>query len=151
MKEVIYRGGIAKFEIPDDWNEEYEPEGGATFYRVGDDTGTLRLNVLSFKRKDDQSGEPLTNLGFRPFRDDLFLKMEEKEFTEEGTKCALVNWQIGYEVDAINFRIASFNFTVLEDKKKDPDTALEMKAITHILKTAEFGREQGVTGDYEHK
>jgi hypothetical protein len=33
--------------------EEYEPQGGGTFYAAGDDTGTLRINVMDFERPAD--------------------------------------------------------------------------------------------------
>jgi hypothetical protein len=32
LKTVKYRGGIAEFVIPIQWQEEYDPRGGATFY-----------------------------------------------------------------------------------------------------------------------
>ena len=43
LKTIIYRGGIARFRVPHSWVEEYEPEGGGTFYEDGPDTGTLRM------------------------------------------------------------------------------------------------------------
>lgn len=47
MKEIVYRGGIVVFSIPSNWKEEYEPNGGATFYQEGFKTGTLRLSILT--------------------------------------------------------------------------------------------------------
>jgi hypothetical protein len=47
MKRIAYRGGIVSFVIPDVWLEEYEGEGGATFYEDKPGSGTLRLNVPS--------------------------------------------------------------------------------------------------------
>ena len=46
LKTINYRGGIIRFQIPNDWVEEYEDVGGGTFYKPGDDTGTLRVNVM---------------------------------------------------------------------------------------------------------
>jgi hypothetical protein len=54
-KEIIYRGGVVRFFIPKHWSEEYEEDGGGIFYEPGDETGTLRLNVLSFLTKGDVS------------------------------------------------------------------------------------------------
>ena len=48
LKTIVYRGGVVRFRIPADWQEEYGPAGGGTFYAPGDDTGTLRLNVTTF-------------------------------------------------------------------------------------------------------
>jgi hypothetical protein len=49
MKPIVYRGGIITFRVPATWKEEYEAEGGGTFYDDRPDSGTLRLNVLTFK------------------------------------------------------------------------------------------------------
>lgn len=45
--QIRYRGGLFDFAIPKCWHEEYEPEAGGTFHELGDDTGTLRLNVIT--------------------------------------------------------------------------------------------------------
>ena len=58
-KQIVYRGGIVAFKIPASWREEYAPDGGATFYEEGPDTGTLRLNVLSFEKKKDTASKDL--------------------------------------------------------------------------------------------
>jgi hypothetical protein len=49
MKRLEYRGGLVRFELPSHWVEEYEPEGGGTFYDNTIEAVTLRLNVLSFQ------------------------------------------------------------------------------------------------------
>jgi hypothetical protein len=51
MKTIRYRGGIVTFRIPAHWTEEYEEEGGGIFYNEDNDSGTLRLNVLTFASK----------------------------------------------------------------------------------------------------
>jgi hypothetical protein len=35
FKTIVYRGGIVRFRIPAHWIEEYEHEGGGTFYEEG--------------------------------------------------------------------------------------------------------------------
>ena len=52
MKTINYRGGLVSFEIPSDWKEEYEAEGGGAFFLDKPDSGTLRLNVLSLASKE---------------------------------------------------------------------------------------------------
>lgn len=59
LKTISYRGGIATFAVPESWVEEYEPEGGGTFYDDVEGAGTLRLNVLSFKSNGGQSSEQI--------------------------------------------------------------------------------------------
>jgi hypothetical protein len=47
MKKITYRGGLISFQIPKDWIEEYEENGGGTFYEDSQESGTLRINVLT--------------------------------------------------------------------------------------------------------
>jgi hypothetical protein len=47
LKTINYRGGVIRFRIPSDWLEEYEDAGGATFHKPGEETGTLRVNVIT--------------------------------------------------------------------------------------------------------
>jgi hypothetical protein len=46
-KVIAYRGGLVTFALPSHWQEEYEPEGGGTFFEDRPDSGTLRLNVIT--------------------------------------------------------------------------------------------------------
>ncbi|MBL8085918.1 MAG: hypothetical protein JNN26_25045, partial [Candidatus Obscuribacter sp.] len=70
MKTIVYRGGIVKFQIPSHWKEEYEEEGGGTFYEDSADSGTLRLNVLTFESEsplgENSSQELLKSLSKQP-------------------------------------------------------------------------------------
>ena len=54
LKTINYRGGIITFQIPNDWVEEYEDVGGGTFYKPGDETGTLRVNVMTGEGPPDK-------------------------------------------------------------------------------------------------
>jgi hypothetical protein len=56
-KRVVYRGGIASFDLPASWVEEYEAAGGGTFYEDRPDSGTLRLNVLGFDSESTPAQE----------------------------------------------------------------------------------------------
>src|SRR3954471_16013798 len=49
LKTITYRGGLVRFRIPADWQEEYEEAGGGTFYAPDDQSGALRLNVLTME------------------------------------------------------------------------------------------------------
>jgi hypothetical protein len=65
LKLITYRGGIAIFEVPNSWVEEYESKGGGTFYEPRDDSGTLRLNVLGFESEN----EPAPQMALSALRD----------------------------------------------------------------------------------
>src|SRR5687767_3790902 len=58
LKTINYRGGVVRFCILANWKEEYEEAGGGTFYAPDDDTGTLRLNVMTFKAPPDKPVGP---------------------------------------------------------------------------------------------
>src|SRR4051812_19119370 len=62
LKTIVYRGGVVRFRIPADWQEEYEPAGGGTFYAPGDHTGTLRLNVTSARIRADSPLYPVNSM-----------------------------------------------------------------------------------------
>lgn len=49
LKTILYRGGLVSFEIPADWAEEYEEDGGGTFYSARPNAGTLYLSVITAK------------------------------------------------------------------------------------------------------
>jgi hypothetical protein len=49
MKTIAYRGGVITFRVPSTWKEEYQPEGGGTFYDPRPGSGTLRLNFMTLK------------------------------------------------------------------------------------------------------
>lgn len=58
MKEVTSRGGQVRFKVPKSWVGE--PEGtGIMYYAPTEDSGTLRLSVLTYKtRNRDPKDEP---------------------------------------------------------------------------------------------
>lgn len=64
LKTIYYRGGVVTFRIPARWQEGYEEAGGGTFYKAGDDTGTLRLNVLTLEAP---AGKPIIFIGCMVF------------------------------------------------------------------------------------
>lgn len=55
MQDVVYLGGLARFQLPDSWLVEVDVYDGGTFYDP-DSSGTLRLNVLTFTSPDVDPG-----------------------------------------------------------------------------------------------
>lgn len=123
-----YRGGIAKFQLPASWVEQYDPLGGGTFYEPGDDTGTLRINVLDFERQ--QGGTDSIPTAFDLLT--LTRSVDETEALPNGAAVAryvthaeesgedlrIHNWQIGVCVSATHFRIVVLLTRLLTDKSK---------------------------------
>ena len=152
-KIINYRGGVVRFEIPSTWKEEYEPKGGGTFYENRTDSGTLRLNVLSFKSQVGESSEKIVkrlsekephqkvDCGF-------FLKRALKEAHENGETLQLHRWEVTVPVPPDSFRIVIFTHTILKGQENDPAIREELEVINTSVRTASYSTEIGSTGDY---
>lgn len=156
LKTIRYRGGVVTFRIPEDWEEEYEDEGGGTFYPDYDDSGTLRLSLLLFK-----TAEPVTNHTARE-------RAEWRLTKEEGAKAAALadgNWMVTYThqteeggddltvhywellnpVPPNHLRMAVFSFTGLTDRLEDPDgdVSQDLRLLEQLIPACQFAREIG--------
>lgn len=154
LKIIKYRGGIAEFTIPAHWREEYEPEGGGTFYEDSPDSGTLRLNVLSFESKDT----PAEQMAATAFRDGMIsatngglpLRREEKAAEENGENLHIVSWEVAVPVPPRSLRLAIFSYTILERQLQDPAFVAQIQRLQRSIEQASYSQVAGVAGDYEH-
>ena len=161
LKTIQYRGGIARFQIPASWVEEYEPQGGGTFYEPVDDTGTLRINVLGFDRKADsrtpaptafdllactRSGDEVEVL---PSGAAIARYVTHAE--ERGENLRIHNWQIGICVPPTHFRIVVFTYAIVEGQERDPKMMEKLKLLDRLIATGEYPAVEGVAGDYYHE
>lgn len=156
LKRICYRGGIVRFDIPDSWEEEYEPSGGATFFEDEPDSGTLRLNVLSFSSNGTEtSAEMVSGLvvknGYQPLRDGLAITQEVKLAEESGEQLQISYWRVAIPVEPDNVRIAVFSFTILAEQATDPNIRREIDLLENSIRAAEFSRDEGVSGDYQQE
>jgi hypothetical protein len=152
MKTVRYRGGILTFRIPTHWTEEYEEEGGGVFYDKDNDSGTLRLNVLTFAsktpvttrtpmslleaRRQEYQGT-LTDLG----NGNAILRYT-KAAQEEGESLTIHYWQIANVVPPNHFRLAIFSYTK-QKELADDDTAADVAMMDEELRVCRFAEELG--------
>ena len=143
LKTIIYRGGIVKFEIPVHWKEEYDPQGGGTFYEDRPDSGTLRLNVLSFSKKDGSASGSVSQ--------SVEITKEMKEATENGTPLHLYRWIAKYFISPIEMRVVIFTHTILARQEGDPRMKEELDLIDKSVREARFSIAPGVTGNYDHR
>ena len=60
----------------------------------------------------------------------------------------MLSWQIGFPVGDSNFRIANFTYTVEANQFRSEQAQYDISVVKMILKMAKFGRELGVTGDF---
>lgn len=158
LKTIQYRGGIAKFQLPSSWVEEYDPRGGGTFYEPGDDTGTLRINVLGFERPPNAPVTSATALLTRtpsigevealPSGAAVLRYMKHGE--ERGVRLRLYRWEICVCVSAIHFRIVAFTYTILDGQEQKPEMQAELQLLDKLIVTAEYPAVRGVAGDFHH-
>jgi hypothetical protein len=147
-KEVIYRGGVVRFFIPDHWVEEYEADGGGTFYEPGDGTGTLRLNVLSFLTQTDVSEVyPLSIIQARQQRyngqverlpDGRYLLKYVTNVIEEGEELTIFRWEVARMVSPRDCNIAAFSFTITASQIQEKSMLDEIVSIEEEIKKVKF-------------
>lgn len=154
MKTISYRGGIVTFRIPADWKEEYEKDGGATFYLDDPDSGTLRLSVLTFElpsEKLPKNGYEVllrsTKAGDAPaieLANGNGMRRRERQAEEEGEKLVLYSWGIANVVPPKHYRTAVFTWTILVSQSKLPRFKEEIERIESELKNITFSPVSGV-------
>lgn len=145
LKQIIYRGGIVVFSLPDAWVEEYEPEGGGVFYAPGDDTGTLRLDVITAKSpspvSSSASGEVLAKIGY-PHAENLptggAISKHVSREVDRGAPITIYWWYLANVVEPDHVRIASFSYSILSSQEKSERTASDISFIEQSIRNARF-------------
>lgn len=155
LKMISYRGGLVFFALPAIWREEYQPEGGGTFYDDRPDSGTLRLNVLSFSSKDvpakQMAATAFPNGSFELLQDGIPLRKTVVALEEGEHKLRLHSWEVAVPVPPNSLRIAAFRHTVLAEKEQDPQIVQELEFIDRSVRAATFSQESGLAGSHIHR
>ncbi len=148
LKEIVYRGGVVRFHIPKHWNEEYEKDGGGTFYETGDDTGTLRINVLSFLNKEDVLPESLLALNRKRSTEnngqvevlpnDRFLLKYAIQVKENGEDLVIYRWEVAKMVSPRDCNIAAFSFAITAAQSKSIFFLQEVSSIEEEIRKVSF-------------
>jgi hypothetical protein len=149
-KQINYRGRLVEFSIPAAWVEEYEPEGGGTFYEPGDGTGTLRLNVISARpptsdtkltsdRVLAQIGHPASEI--LPNGNAISTRVSRE--TEQGTPLITYWWYVANVVSPTHVRIANFSYTILSSNEGSALTKAELSFLEKSIRNASFSAEAG--------
>jgi hypothetical protein len=151
LKTVAYRGGIAKFSIPDSWLEENEPAGGATYYEDREDSGTLRLNVLQFESKEPSEmmiQDLIRNQNYEPLQDELAIRREAESTAEDGETLDIYTWNVAVPVPPNAVRLAVFSYTILQSQSSESSFQREIELLGNSFRDAEYSRDAGISGDY---
>jgi hypothetical protein len=153
MKTISYRGGVITFRIPANWKEEYDPEGGGTFYEDSPISGTLRLNVISAKSppgKLPASGyDDLTSRPPAPgerivrLKSGDGIKLSMKPSKEDGVPIEVYAWQVVHIVPPRKMYIAIFTWTILASHPDMHDYQNEIDSLTEEISKAVFSPELG--------
>ena len=149
MKRILYRGGIASFDIPGSWVEEHQPEGGASFFEDLPDSGTLRLNVLSFGSDGNVAGEEIVSRlvrerGFFPLDPGLALKRYVKTVPEDGESLKVYYWEVAVPVNSSSARLVIFSFTILASQGVDLYYQNQIALLDQCIRSGTFSREPGL-------
>ncbi len=157
MKLINYRGGIITFRIPDSWKEEYEEVGGGTFYNDDEeDSGVLRLNILTYSSKspfgENAAAESLqekaeeygTTVVELPDRNSALISYRESA-TDEDDDAELViwYWEIANIVPPYHIRFAIFSYCLLASREAEPAAIKDLAIINQSLHQCQFSSEIG--------
>lgn len=155
LKIVSYRGGLVFFALPATWREEYQPDGGGTFYDNRPGSGTLRLNVLSFSSKDTSAQQMASTAfpmgSFELLLDGFPLRKSVAAAEEQGHKLNIHSWEVAVPVIPISLRIFAFRHTVLAEQEKDQQIVQELEFIDRSVHAATFSQEPGITDSHIHQ
>lgn len=155
-KEVADQAGIVRFNLPEGWVEEIEPEGGVMFYGTEEDAGTLRSTVITASSPTDiASDEPIDLLkgvsGVDPTTIVLLangnaIGSSVTHSSENGTPITLFWWYLTNAVPPRHIRLATFSYTVLTEDENTERTVDEVKMLEQSIRDARFNPVLGEMG-----
>jgi hypothetical protein len=157
LKTIEYRGGLVRFRIPASWIEEYEMDGGGTFYQDTPDAGILRLNVLTFRSNgpepmDGQAARDLLKSYEKPNYERIIAHANGnssiaywKYAQENGESLALRYWHVASPVPPHHLRLAVFSYTLLKSQAAERRFVAEVRMLDSEIRSCEFAPELGVT------
>jgi hypothetical protein len=142
-KRIVYRGGIAEFDVPAAWREEYGEDGDATFYDDRPGGGTLRLSVLSGRadppRTPAEFLEHFESKGpFDVLEGGRRLRATVEPFEEDGVACVMHLWEIAMVLPPEHFRLAIYTYSVVAASADDPANRAAVALVDRSVRRAEF-------------
>jgi hypothetical protein len=144
-KQINYRGGLVVFALPGTWTEEYEPEGGGVFYAPGDDTGTLRLDVITAKSPNPvtsaDSGAVLLKTGnshVESLPTGAAIAKRVSREVDRGNPITIYWWLVASVVEPDHVRIASFSYSILSSQEQSERTALDLSFLEQSIRDIRF-------------
>ena len=160
MKLINYRGGIARFNLPSSWIEEYDEQGGAAFYEDKPDSGTLRIDVMNIEKPPGEVGpaDAIDNViqeisgadSVHRLPSGIIIAQSNHLDDEDGNEVSIDTWYIGVAIAPNHFRIIIFTYTILAAQKSDPNIQQDVAMLNRSISEGEYPAVRGVSGNYVH-
>lgn len=146
MKKVTSRAGQVEFRLPDDWI--VEPNGnGIQAYSPADESGTLRLDVLTIERGDDKRDSDTTAAsslrtmkpGSEPKKlpTGAWLIRYEIDSEEDGVPIHLTYWHLALVRGRFAF-CPIFSYTLHKHQLDEPEHRSEIEMLDREIRAAVF-------------
>jgi hypothetical protein len=153
MKTITYRGGLITFQIPTDWIEEYEENGGGTFYEDSPESGTLRLNVLTIKEKENSVKNLVNDIRTSiSIKDTIEITNEYDSFDadriiqsisrvhENDIPITIYRFDCVHKTNQSDYLIATFTWTIKSEFEKLNNYSKDLEMIRNNIEILNFGR-----------
>ncbi len=144
-KQISYRGGLVVFSLPSSWTEEYEPDGGGVFYAPGEDTGTLRLDVITAKApapiSSSASRDVLQKIGHAqteslPTGGSISKRVSRED--DRGVPITIYWWYVADVVEPDHVRIASFSYSILSSQEQSAQLMSDLSFLEQSIRNIRF-------------
>ncbi len=150
LKEINYRQGALRFNLPADWIEEYGKESGGTFFERAADSGTLRLSVVVLNTKGKTDSDALERfLKTRPearakgaqickeLNGNVVLQFIQRT-NENGDDMSIVWWFVASGSFEDHIQIAMFSFSLLNINLQKEQNKDDILLLDQELRKTEF-------------
>jgi hypothetical protein len=150
LKKIIYRGGVVSFRVPADWAEEYDNGGEGVYYKPGDNTGTLGLNVLTgtvpagrlategYLAEQLKADSVKYGVAIEPLGESAVMIRYDMPGRERGQSIKIRCWRIFQALPPNNFRHVLFTYTLLAEQFDQQGFVLEMESLDREIAVVEL-------------
>ena len=155
LKNISYRGGVVSFRIPAAWQEEYAPEGGASFYEDAPDSPTFRLDVITAKSPGPLTPEssPDVLVALRQSASGSIERLPSgcalirytQSGVDRGHQVFITYWSVAHVIPPDHARVATFSYTLLDRQRSDVRFQRELELLDREVRASIFSSELGVT------
>jgi hypothetical protein len=154
MRSIIYRGGVIRFEVPDDWIEGVEPDGGSAYYPSNSESPTLFIHVMTCKSphthveaealvtllssRSEQSGQSIVT-----FENGNPALIYSRRFAERGKAGVLHRWEVARAAPPHHIRLAIFTLALIDGQPAEAEAGELVQMVDRIARNCTFASEIG--------